>query len=95
MEPQMAPQVGDAFTVGTHDRNGAGDHDLPYRFGRRPTTETPFPFSTWELARLLGLRSRVQAGLSVAIAWRSATKWSPTGRCRGRSGNWLPERWHV
>jgi len=63
MEPQMAPQVGDAFTVGTHDGNGAGDHDLPYRFGRRPTTETPFPFSTWELARLLGLRSRVQAGL--------------------------------
>ena len=42
---------------------GPGDHDVAYVFGRRPTTQRPFPFSTRELARLLVLRSRVEAGL--------------------------------
>lgn len=45
------------------DGSGAGDHDVPYVFGRVPRALTPFPFSTRELARLMVLRSRVQAGL--------------------------------
>lgn len=48
---------------GTLDGTGAGDHDVAYRFGRRPSTEVPYPFSTRQLARLLAVRSRVQAGL--------------------------------
>ena len=40
----------------------AADHDR-YRFGRRPTSLAPYPFSTRQYARLLILRSRVQAGL--------------------------------
>ena len=46
---------------GTLDGSGAGDPDMPYRFGRRPNVSQPFPFSTHEYARLLILRSRVQA----------------------------------
>jgi hypothetical protein len=65
MEPQQASQTDNTPTTGTHDGNGAADHDVAYRFGRRPTTQSPFPFSTREFARLLGLRSRVQAGLFV------------------------------
>jgi hypothetical protein len=63
MQSQMSPQAGDELVIGTRDGDGAGDHDVPYRFGRRPTTEAPFPFSTWQFARLLALRSRIQAGL--------------------------------
>ena len=33
--------------------------DQPYRFGRRPTTQAPFPFTHREFARLLILRGRV------------------------------------
>jgi hypothetical protein len=45
---------------GTLDGHGAGDHDLLYRFGRKPTSSQPFPFSTHQYARLLILRSRIQ-----------------------------------
>jgi hypothetical protein len=38
------------------------DHDQPYRFGRRPRAMAPYPFSTRQFARLLVLRSRLQAG---------------------------------
>ncbi len=48
---------------GSHDGTGAADHDIPYRFGWRPRTSAPYPFSTHQYARLLVLRSRVQAGL--------------------------------
>ena len=51
-----------ASTDGTLDGSGAGDNDLLYRFGRKPTSSQPFPFTTHEYARLLILRSRVQAG---------------------------------
>jgi hypothetical protein len=51
--------------VGTLDGDGAGDHDLPYRFGRKPSVNQPFPFSTREYAKLLILRSRVQAARSA------------------------------
>ncbi|TME33240.1 MAG: hypothetical protein E6I75_15855 [Chloroflexi bacterium] len=49
--------------VGTLDGAGAGDNDQPYRFGRRPSATTTFPFSVRQYARLLVLRSRVDAGL--------------------------------
>ena len=50
-------------SVGSLDGTGSADHDLPYRFGWRPTAETPFPFSTRQYARLLVLRSRIAEGL--------------------------------
>jgi hypothetical protein len=37
-----------------------GDHDLPYRFGQRPTTGAPGRFTERQLARLLVLRGEVQ-----------------------------------
>jgi hypothetical protein len=51
-----------SVSAGSLDGAGAGDHDLPYRFGGRPRTETPYPFSTRQYARLLIMRSRVHAG---------------------------------
>jgi hypothetical protein len=42
---------------------GAGDHDVPYVFGRVPRAMAPFPFSTREFARLLILRSRIRDGV--------------------------------
>jgi hypothetical protein len=41
------------------DGPGAGDHDEPYRFGRRPRASAPFPFTERQYARLLVLRSRI------------------------------------
>jgi hypothetical protein len=49
-----------ASEIGSLDGDGAGDHDLPYRFGRRPTSQIPFPFNTRQYVRLLVLRSRVE-----------------------------------
>jgi len=46
--------------TGTHDGTGAGDHDDPYRFGRRPNLNAPFPFTTRQYVRLVVLRGRVQ-----------------------------------
>ncbi len=63
MEAQPGPETGATPSRGTLDGAGAGDHDLPYRLGRRPRAEAPYPFSTRQYARLLSLRSRVQAGL--------------------------------
>ncbi len=51
------------LTRETQDGAGAGDHDQPYRFGRRPCAGATYPFSTRQFARLLILRSRAQAGL--------------------------------
>ena len=48
-----------ALPAGTLDGNGAGDHDEPYRFGRRPTARAPFPFTERQYARLLVFRGRV------------------------------------
>jgi hypothetical protein len=48
---------------GTQDGIGAGDHDSPFTFGRRPRESTPYPFSTRQYAHLLVLRSRIEAGL--------------------------------
>jgi hypothetical protein len=40
-------------------------YDEPYRFGRRPTTRAPFPFTEHQFARLLIVRSRIQFPLST------------------------------
>jgi hypothetical protein len=66
MIPEHTSEARPATTRGTLDGSGAGDHDLPYRFGRKPTSRQPFPFSTHQYARLLILRSRVQARTSPA-----------------------------
>ena len=64
MIPDQQIQTRSAAIDGTLDGTGAGDHDQPYRFGRKPTVSQPFPFSTHEFARMLILRGRVQAGAS-------------------------------
>lgn len=46
--------------LGPIDGPGAGDHDQPYQFGRRPRTDVPYPFNTRQYARLLAFRGRVQ-----------------------------------
>ena len=45
---------------GSLDGHGSGDHDVPFRFGRRPWANAPFPFSPRQYGRLLVLRGRVQ-----------------------------------
>jgi hypothetical protein len=47
-------------TCGTKDGSTAADNDQPYRFGLRPTTKAPFPFTERQFARMLILRGRVQ-----------------------------------
>jgi hypothetical protein len=46
---------------GSKDGDTAADHDEPYRFGRRPNARAPYPFTERQYARLLILRSRIQA----------------------------------
>jgi hypothetical protein len=57
---RMSPLPRSTPAVGSHDLNGAGDHDQPYRFGFRPSASAPYPFSTRQYARLLVLRGRVR-----------------------------------
>jgi hypothetical protein len=53
-----------SYTATSSDLACACDsYDEEYRFGRRPQTLAPFPFTTHEFARLLVLRSRIQADL--------------------------------
>jgi hypothetical protein len=57
-----------SYLVGeSRDGTGAGDHDVPYVFGRVPRALAPFPFSTREFARLMILRSRVRSGAAEVI----------------------------
>jgi hypothetical protein len=51
---------------GSHDGDGAGDHDQPYRFGWTPRSHQPFPFNTRQYVHLLVLRSRVRDHLFAA-----------------------------
>jgi hypothetical protein len=46
------------------DGDGAGDHDQPYRFGRRPNARWPYPFTERQYARLLIMRGRVRDSLT-------------------------------
>ena len=39
----------------------APSFDEPYRFGRRPNSRAPFPFTEREFARLLIVRGRLQS----------------------------------
>ena len=54
-------------TRGSLDGDGSADHDQPYRFGLRPRTSAPYPFSTRQYARLLVLRGRVQDQVGAAL----------------------------
>jgi hypothetical protein len=49
--------------LGSLDGTGAADHDLAYKFGRKPRAIAPYPFSERQFIRLLVLRGRVQDGL--------------------------------
>jgi hypothetical protein len=62
-EQQQIP-ARSATIDGTLDGSGAGDHDMPYRFGRKPSVSQPFPFLTHEYARVLIRRSRLQSRMS-------------------------------
>jgi len=62
---QQQHQPPTTTTIGTLDGDGAADHDLPYRFGRKPSVRAPFPSSTHQYARLLILRSRVHAATPI------------------------------
>ncbi len=50
-----------APVTGSKDGDTAADHDEPYRFGRKPNARAPYPFTERQYARLLIMRSRVQA----------------------------------
>jgi hypothetical protein len=60
---EIAPDGNQTVTPvgGSKDGDNAADHDEPYRFGRKPNTRAPYPFTERQYARLLILRSRVQA----------------------------------
>jgi hypothetical protein len=51
-----------AAGTGSRDGLGAADHDLPYRFGCRPSTRWTYPFTERQYCRLLLLRGRLQDG---------------------------------
>ncbi len=50
-----------AAPVETMDSRYADEYDEPYRFGCRPSVRAPFPFTEHQFARLLIVRSRIQA----------------------------------
>lgn len=51
---------------GSHDGIGASDHDVPYRFGHRPSARWTFPFTAEQYCRLLFLRGQVLDGVFAA-----------------------------
>ncbi len=55
LRPQLVP-----IRFGATLQNGSGDHNQPFRFGRRPPASAPYPFGNQQTARLLILRSRVR-----------------------------------
>ena len=63
MDPSVQP-VAKAVTttVGSRDGVGAGDHDEPFTFGRRPSSTWTYPFAARQFARLLVLRGKVRDG---------------------------------
>ena len=89
----MPPSPIEQFVGESHDGSGAGDHDLPFVFGRKSHAVAPIPFSTRELGRLMVLRSRLQTGLlgedgyvpQVACRTRcsSHAEWELHGRMLG------------
>jgi len=72
----MTPEeISTEATTGSHDGEGAADHDLPFRFGFRPRVDAVYPFSTRQYARLLVLRSQIRAGLFGSDDWGLATQY--------------------
>ena len=59
---QQAISATNAAAPGSRDGIGAGDHDLPYRFGSRPSSAWTYPFSSMQYARLLVMRGRAVDG---------------------------------
>jgi hypothetical protein len=60
-EPAMSTQSNTQNEpMSPFDGDGAGDHDEPYRFGRRPNARAPYPFTERQFARLLILRGRLR-----------------------------------
>ncbi len=47
---------------GSRDGLGSADHDVPYSFGRRPSTRWTYPFTARQFCHLLVLRGRIQDG---------------------------------
>jgi len=62
---QSLPQA-TTLPVGSLDGVGAGDHDHPFKFGRKPRAVAPYPFSTRQFVKLLVLRGRIQDGLCAS-----------------------------
>lgn len=58
-DSEITAAVG-SITSGSLDGTDAGDNDMEYRFGRRPSARAPFPFTAREFARLLVLRGRIR-----------------------------------
>lgn len=50
-------------TPGSRDGQTAADHDEPYLWGHRATTDDFWPFTEMSFARLLVMRSKVREGL--------------------------------
>ena len=46
--------------------DGTGDHDEPYRFGRRPNARAAYPFTERQFARLLILRGHLRENLNCS-----------------------------
>jgi hypothetical protein len=63
-----AQPIGFTPGIATKDGSGPADHDVAYRFGRRPNARAPFPFNERQYARLLILRGKVQDGPSFEDA---------------------------
>ena len=53
-------------STGSNDASEQNSYDEEYCFGRIPRVSAPCPFSTHQFARLLVLRSRIQAGVFAA-----------------------------
>jgi hypothetical protein len=68
IDPVVRPDS-ESDNTASMDACRSGDHDMPYRFGLRPTSRAPFPFKERQFARLLILRGRVQDGPSAADRW--------------------------
>jgi hypothetical protein len=64
IEPILSQTHNPQSGAGSKDGDGCGDHDQPYRFGRRPTSSVPFPFNERQFVRLLILRSKIHASAS-------------------------------
>jgi hypothetical protein len=60
----VSPTPEEIVATGSKDGDGAGDRDEPYRFGRKPNAQAPYPFNERQYARLLILRSRLDGSPS-------------------------------